>query len=109
MASTMVERARHALYDALYTATWSSSMANTFLPVGQTLQYEGRKATFTCGGHIPIVMNPNVDESGNLTPRTGESVSGSTCSCGGASSVSRLLGLFVHTTIRTTAESYGLC
>lgn len=38
------------------------------------LHGEGRKATFTCGGRIPVVMEPNRTATGNLTPRTDEKV-----------------------------------
>ena len=36
----------------------------------EALSGESRKATFTCGGRIPIVLEPNRTISGDLTPRT---------------------------------------
>lgn len=34
----------------------------------EALKVESRKATFTCGGRIPIDLRPNREESGDLTP-----------------------------------------
>lgn len=38
------------------------------------IDQETRNATFTCGGRIPILLHPNLDETGNLTPRTKSNV-----------------------------------
>lgn len=38
------------------------------------IDQESRNATFTCGGRIPIILHPNVDDTGNLTPRTKSNV-----------------------------------
>lgn len=43
--------------------------------LGVTLENEGFRATFTCGGRIPIITDPNRTTSGDLTPRTGLRVS----------------------------------
>lgn len=40
----------------------------------QTLEVESRKATFTCGGSIPIILEPRTTSSGELTPRTSKKV-----------------------------------
>ncbi|KAK3706750.1 hypothetical protein LTR37_012595 [Vermiconidia calcicola] len=40
----------------------------------ETLNTETLQATFTCGGSLPILLEPNRDEAGNLTPRTHERV-----------------------------------
>ncbi|KAK3722688.1 hypothetical protein LTR37_002259 [Vermiconidia calcicola] len=40
----------------------------------ETLNTETLQATFTCGGSLPILLGPNRDEAGSLTPRTYERV-----------------------------------
>ena len=44
----------------------------------QTIENESRRAIFTCGGRIPILLKPHKDSAGNLTPKTAERVQGQT-------------------------------
>lgn len=58
VAAEAERRSRQTLHDELIE------------DLAEDLESESRKAVFTCGGRIPIVLTPNRDRSGKLTPRT---------------------------------------
>ena len=61
----------HEISSARQTHDAQKKLLESF---SQALDGESRGATFTCGGTLPIVLGPNRDEDGGLTPSTEERV-----------------------------------